>query len=142
MFLRRWRPLLTGLFWLCARRPQAFSGGLARHCCNGPFPGALNVALRVPALQPLHPGHQIAFGRLSQKMAMVVHEHAGMTAPAVLTARFPKRLYKPLPILVLLEDGATLIAPRHEMIPGSRIFDAQKSGHATIVPQLQIKRQL
>jgi hypothetical protein len=54
-------------------------------------------------LQPLHPGHQIAFGRLGQKLAMVVHEHAGMDAPAGLTGRFPKRLYKPLPMLVILE---------------------------------------
>jgi hypothetical protein len=34
---------------------------------------------------------------------MVVHEHAGMDAPAGLTGRFPKRLYKPLPMLVILE---------------------------------------
>ena len=73
---------------------------------------------------------------------MVVHEHAGMDAPAGLTARFPKRLYKPLPILVILENGAALIAPRHDMIHGSRIFDAPKSGPAASMTRLQIKNQL
>ena len=73
---------------------------------------------------------------------MIVPEPAGVDAPAGIAAGFPKRHYKPLPILVLLEDGAALIAPRHDMIHGSGIFDAQRSDHATIVPQLQIKRQL
>jgi hypothetical protein len=48
---------------------------------------ARNAALRAHALQPLHPGHQIALSRLGQKMVMVVHEHAGMDAPAGLRVR-------------------------------------------------------
>jgi hypothetical protein len=47
-----------------------------------------------------------------------------MDAPACLAARFPKRLHKALPILVILKDGAALIAPRHDMIRGSTIFEA------------------
>jgi hypothetical protein len=54
--------------------------------------------------------------------------------PARLAARFPKRLRNSLPILVILKDGAALIAPRHDMIRGSSIFEAQRSDHATILP--------
>jgi hypothetical protein len=47
-----------------------------------------------------------------------------MEAPARLAAGFPKRLHKSLPILVILKDDAALIAPRHDRIGGSTIFEA------------------
>ena len=50
--------------------------------------------------------------------------------PASLCARLCQRLQQPLPVLVILKDGLSPVAPIHHMIDRPRILNAHLPSHA------------
>jgi len=65
-------------------------------------------------------------------MKMVRHKAPGVDTPAGLGAGFAESFEKDFAVLVILKDGFATVAAVHDVIDGTRILDAQFSGHAAI----------
>ena len=93
------------------------------------------VTLGIGPLQPFHSGDQVCFRSFEQEMIMISHQHVGVNAPAGFGAGLAEGFHPALPVSVIFEDGAALIASGHDVIGCSWVFDAQWSGHnSTIRP--------
>ncbi len=53
--------------------------------------------------------------------------------PSAGPIRLPEREEKLLAIEIVLEDGLAMIAAIHDVIDRSRIFNAQLTGHASVI---------
>jgi hypothetical protein len=60
---------------------------------------------------------------------VIAHQHIGVEAPAGLAAGLAERFQKAQAVPVIPIDRPSLIAPRHHVIRGSAIFNAQRPGH-------------
>jgi len=87
------------------------------------------IPLRVGALKPFHPGHQIGLRCLDQQVIMVAHHYVGGNAPARLLTRFAQRLQPHFPIQVVGVNRSALVAARHHMVGGPSIFDSDLASH-------------
>ena len=102
------------------------------------------ITLRVGSLQPFHPGHEVGFRRLDQKVIVISHQHIGVNAPAGFVAGLAQSLQKALPVPVIVEDGAALVAAGHDVVRCPGKLDAQWSGHDCAIPPqspVQVKPQ-
>ena len=99
------------------------------------------VALRVGSLQPFHPRHEVCLGSLHQQMIVIAHQHVSVNEPAGFLAGFLQGFEKTLPIRIVFEDRAALIAAGHDMIYGTGILDAQRASHARKPDALNQARQ-
>jgi len=73
-------------------------------------------ALGVGPLQPFHPYHQVRLRCLQQKMVMVRHEDEGMNLPTGSLAGLAQTMQKMLSVLIIAENGFTVIAAAHHMV--------------------------
>src|ERR1035437_10136659 len=64
-----------------------------------------------------------------------------MQLPASLLTRLRQRLQQPLPVLVILKDGLSPVAPIHHMIDCPRILNAHLPSHAPTLMQLSLRGQ-
>jgi len=67
-------------------------------------------------------------------MKVIVHPTECMHLPSGLEENFPKGLNKPFPIRIVLKDRLLPVAPIHDMINRSCVFDSKISGNDTKEP--------
>ena len=60
---------------------------------------------------------------------MVAHQAPGVDLPAGLGTSFAEGAQEGLPIGVVAEDGFAEISPIHDVVNGSWVCDAQRTGH-------------
>src|SRR5438046_5634948 len=84
---------------------------------------------RIGVLQPLHAPHQVRFRRLKQEVIMVAHQHPSVNAPASHDARLAQRFEEQLPVLIAPENRFAPIPPRHDVIEGTGILNANAAWH-------------
>jgi len=63
------------------------------------------IALRVGALQPLHPADQIGFRRLQQQVVVIAHQNKAMEAPARPLPRLAQGAQPELAVAVIGVNG-------------------------------------
>jgi hypothetical protein len=66
-------------------------------------------------------------------MVVVGHETVGVTQPVITLVDMLYGIKKILAILVVLEDGLLFVAARGNMVYGTRVFYAKRTGHGTNV---------
>jgi hypothetical protein len=86
-------------------------------------------ALRIDAVQPLHPACQPAVRGLQQKMNMVVHQAVGETAPPSSLDRETEQAQVCPPIDVVEIDRLLGIPARIHVVDASLDFLAGSPGH-------------
>ena len=62
---------------------------------------------------------------------MVAHEHIGMELNSVGSYSQGEDPKKSDPVLVILKNRSSLIPTASYMVPGTRVFNAQRSDHVT-----------
>jgi hypothetical protein len=77
-------------------------------------------------------------------MKMIGHEAYGMDLPPGFAARFGQRAEEALAILVIPKDGLPAVAPIHDVVHRTRIFDSEFTRHgpktAHLSPNMCISR--
>ena len=92
----------------------------------------------VGAKKPFHPGYEIRIGRFDDEMKMIAHETIRMNLPIGLGASLGERDEKLFVIEIVAKDGFTMVATIHDVIDRAGIFDAQRTGHGTVLLPLGI----
>ena len=85
---------------------------------------------RLGILQPLNPFHQVGFGRFNKQVVMIAHQHPGVKSPTRPSTYLRDRLQEKPAVIVIEKNRPPAIAPRHNVIECSRVFDSQTPRHS------------
>ena len=79
--------------------------------------------------ESLHPHAEIGPGRLEQEVQMVIHDDIAEQLPSAAHNGALQTGDQSPPIRVVADDLLTGVAPRHDMVDGALVLDAQSSWH-------------
>ena len=92
---------------------------------------------RVGGVESLHEFAEIGLTGRKYKVKMLIHEDVGVDLDVVEMDGGFEDLQKSASVRVIPEDGASSISPACHMIPGTRVFYSERSGHK----KLSIRRR-
>jgi hypothetical protein len=84
----------------------------------------------VGAQEPFHAGNKVWLRCFNDEMEMIAHEAIGMHLPSGLAAGLIECCQEAFPVRKIAKDIIAMVTAAQDMIDGTRIFDAQLSGHA------------
>ena len=85
--------------------------------------------LGIDAVKLSHAEGEVSVGRFDQEMVVVGHEAVGVAQPVITLVNMLKGVEKILAVLVVFEDSLLFVAARGNMIHGTRVFYAKRTGH-------------
>jgi hypothetical protein len=98
-----------------------------------PSPVPLIESLRVESIQLSHADRKVAIRRLNENVVVIAHEAVSVTDPVVALIDPFKSIKKVFTVLIVLEDGFSLVTAARDVINSAWVFYAEGAYHIGIL---------